>query len=99
MNQQPFLQDWKDPASFNWTSKFFYDLVFDPTPKPKELLETSNSSVDVRDSALAHVIALRKPEAGNERILLVGGTLSVLVEVNITECLKHLTRRSFYCHT
>ncbi|KAF5354028.1 hypothetical protein D9756_007188 [Leucocoprinus leucothites] len=68
----PFLQDWKDPASFNWTSKFFYDLVFDHTPKSKDLLEASHSSVDVRDVAIAHVLAIQKPEAGNERILLVG---------------------------
>ncbi|KAJ3576029.1 hypothetical protein NP233_g699 [Leucocoprinus birnbaumii] len=68
----PFLQNWKDPSSFNWTSKFFYDLVFDPTPKSKSLLETSNSSIDVRDCALAHVLAIQKPEAGNERIILVG---------------------------
>ncbi|KXN85659.1 hypothetical protein AN958_10996 [Leucoagaricus sp. SymC.cos] len=69
----PFLQDWKDPTTFNRSSRFFYDLLFDPSPKSKELLETSHSSVDVRDCALAHVTALQKPEAGNERILLVGG--------------------------
>ncbi|KAF9451560.1 NAD(P)-binding protein [Macrolepiota fuliginosa MF-IS2] len=68
----PFLQDWKDPSEFSWTSKFFHDLVFDPSPTPKDLLETSHASVDVRDCALAHVLALQKQDAGGQRILLVG---------------------------
>ena len=39
-------------------------------PKPKEFLAGSYLWVDVRDAALAHVLALEKPEAGGERIIV-----------------------------
>lgn len=33
--------------------------------------------IDVRDAALAHVLALERAEAGNERIIIAAGTLSI----------------------
>ena len=38
----------------------------------EELLD-SNAWVDVRDVALAHVLALKKPDAGGERIVVCSG--------------------------
>ena len=42
-------------------------------PKPKDELLASNSWVDVRDVALGHVLALERPAAGGERIVVAGG--------------------------
>ena len=44
------------------------------TPKSKQKLSESASWVDVRDLALAHVLALEKPEAGGERIIISSGS-------------------------
>lgn len=43
------------------------------TPKPKDELLASNSWADVRDVALGHVLALERPAAGGERIVVAGG--------------------------
>lgn len=43
--------------------------------KAKEFLSQSDSWADVRDVALAHVLAVEKPEAGGERIITSVGTL------------------------
>ncbi len=42
-------------------------------PKPKDELLASNSWADVRDVALGHVLALERPAAGGERIVVAGG--------------------------
>ena len=43
------------------------------TPLPKEHLLYSESWVDVRDVALAHVLSLEKAAAGGERIIVSAG--------------------------
>lgn len=43
--------------------------------KKQELLYTSNAWVDVRDTALGHILALQKEAAGGERIIVSGGPL------------------------
>jgi len=41
--------------------------------KSKEQLSQSDSWVDVRDVARAHVLALEKDEAGGQRIIIASG--------------------------
>lgn len=41
--------------------------------KPKDKLSDSNSWIDVRDAALAHILALENEAAGNERIIVCEG--------------------------
>lgn len=48
------------------------------TPKSKEALSGSFAWVDVRDTALGHVLALEKPEAAGQRIITASGRLWVL---------------------
>ncbi|KAF8798337.1 NAD(P)-binding protein [Phlegmacium glaucopus] len=47
----------------------WYDMVVADSPKTKEALSQSTSWVDVRDTALAHVLALEKDAAGGQRII------------------------------
>jgi len=53
--------------------KAWYDVVVSDAPKMKELLSASNSWVDVRDTALAHVLALQRQEAAGERVIVCSG--------------------------
>ena len=53
-------------------------VVADP-PKPKEALSRSNSWVDVRDTALGHVLALEKDAAGGQRIIISSGERRVIL--------------------
>jgi len=48
-------------------------MVVIGSPDTKEAFSDSNSSVDVRDTALAHVLALEKDEAGGQRIITSAG--------------------------
>ena len=49
------------------------DSIISTSPKSKEELLDSNAWVDVRDVALAHVLALEKPDTGGERIVVCAG--------------------------
>jgi nucleoside-diphosphate-sugar epimerase len=53
-------------------------MVMSETPKSKEALSASSVWVDVRDTALGHVLALEKPEAAGQRIITAAGRLWVL---------------------
>jgi len=50
-------------------------MVMSETPKSKEALSGSLAWVDVRDTALGHVLALEKPEAAGQRIITAAGRL------------------------
>lgn len=50
-------------------------ILTSTTPKTKPELLFSESWVDVRDVALAHALALEKPLAGGERIIIAAGKL------------------------
>jgi len=63
----------KSLSSLNTSLQLWYDTVVVDSPKSKEALSASNSWVDVRDTALGHVLALEKPEAGGERIITTEG--------------------------
>ncbi|PPQ88274.1 hypothetical protein CVT25_005437 [Psilocybe cyanescens] len=55
----------------NFENPCWADKPFDDSTK--EALSDSNSWVDVRDTALGHVLALEKSEAGGERIITTEG--------------------------
>ena len=57
----------------NTSLQLWYDKVVADSPKTKEALSESNSWVDVRDTALGHVLALEKDAAGGERIITATG--------------------------
>jgi nucleoside-diphosphate-sugar epimerase len=50
----------------------WWDHIVANPPTP-QTVAVYNSYVDVRDVALAHVLALQKPGAGGERLLIVAG--------------------------
>ena len=55
------------------------DRVISTSPKTNQELLESNAWVDVRDVALAHALALEKPDAGGERIIVsAGASVSVI---------------------
>ena len=53
-------------------------MITSTTPKSRNELLDSNAWVDVRDVALGHALALERPEAGNERIIVAAGVLLFL---------------------
>jgi len=53
---------------------YWYETVIADTPKSKEKLSESDAWVDVRDIAEAHILALEKEAAGNERIIVSAGS-------------------------
>jgi hypothetical protein len=55
----------------------WYEKVVADSPKTKETLSESYSWVDVRDTALGHVLALEKDAAGGERIITTNGARHV----------------------
>ncbi|EKM75201.1 hypothetical protein AGABI1DRAFT_116498 [Agaricus bisporus var. burnettii JB137-S8] len=61
------------PESLNTSLKPFYDILVGDGPKTEKLLSTSNSWVDVRDTALSHILAIQKEAAAGERIIVCGG--------------------------
>ncbi|CAE6445741.1 unnamed protein product [Rhizoctonia solani] len=71
----PALQEVKSMSNLNASSTAFYALF---SGQQREL---KNAGVwlwvDVRDIALAHVRALEKPDAGNQRFLICEGRLSI----------------------
>ncbi|PPQ64060.1 hypothetical protein CVT24_008873 [Panaeolus cyanescens] len=59
----PPIHDVSSVKSLNTSLQMWYDKVVLDKPQTKEELSASNSWVDVRDTALAHVLALEKPDA------------------------------------
>ena len=71
----PNLHEVDKPEKLNTSSKRWYELFFKPVFSEKELYFAGNW-VDVRDVAEAHVAALEKEEAANERILVAAGAVA-----------------------
>ena len=63
--------------------EMWYKMVVADSPKTKESLSDSQGWVDVRDTALGHVLALEKDAAGGQRILTVGGERYVIFFISI----------------
>jgi hypothetical protein len=61
----------------NTSLQIWYEMVVADSSKTKEALSESNSWVDVRDTALGHVLALEKDAAGGQRIITSSGARHV----------------------
>ena len=55
----------------------WYKMVVADSPLTQRPASESNSWVDVRDTALGHVLALEKEAAGGQRIITSAGTRHV----------------------
>lgn len=71
--EKPPINEANGPATLGTSLKAWYDAVVSDAPKTKEFLCGSNSWIDVRDAALAHVLALQKQEAAGERVIVCSG--------------------------
>ena len=69
--------------------RIWYEQVLADTPKTKEGLSGSQGWVDVRDTALGHVLALEKEAAGGQRIITAAGALSCQFDPNIPVVLTY----------
>ncbi|PPQ78263.1 hypothetical protein CVT25_011722 [Psilocybe cyanescens] len=68
----PPIHEVKSASSLNYSLAVWYNTVIENKTSTKEFLSASQAWVDVRDLALAHILALENPEAGGERILVTG---------------------------
>ncbi|EKM78749.1 hypothetical protein AGABI1DRAFT_107238 [Agaricus bisporus var. burnettii JB137-S8] len=68
----PALNIFKTPSEQNASTKLWWDNVI-ATPATPESASFAKCWVDVRDLALAHMLALQKPDAGGERLLISAG--------------------------
>ena len=71
----PNLHEVEKPEDLNTSSKRWFELFFKPVFKEEELYFAANWA-DVRDVATAHVTALEKEEAADERILIAAGAVA-----------------------
>ncbi|KAF9561494.1 NAD(P)-binding protein [Agrocybe pediades] len=69
----PPIHDIKSASALNTSLKLWYDTLTGEPAKTRDQLKASFTWVDVRDTALAHILALEKPEAGGERIITAAG--------------------------
>jgi nucleoside-diphosphate-sugar epimerase len=74
----PILHEVASPAALNATTSTWYNVVCSPSTGGKtdaQLAESDGSWVDVRDLANAHVRALEKEEAADQRIIISAGKI------------------------
>ncbi|PPQ80464.1 hypothetical protein CVT25_001782 [Psilocybe cyanescens] len=69
----PAIHDVSSVARLNTSLELWYNYVVAGILSSKDALSDSESWVDVRDIALAHVLALEKSEAAGERIVITEG--------------------------
>ena len=79
MKIQPAIHQITSLSSLGPALGIWYEMVVADSPKTKETLSKSNSWVDVRDTALGHVLALEKDAAGGERIIIASGARHVIL--------------------
>jgi len=60
----------------------WYNIVLKGSKTNEELATIGNAWVDVRDLALAHVVALEKEGAGGQRLLMAAGENSTKIFVS-----------------
>lgn len=80
----PIVHHLKDLDAVNYSNERIRDIAFG---KAKDSCPSTNifQWVDVRDLALAHVLAIEKPEAAGQRFLLSSGQYS---NRDIVECIR-----------
>ncbi|EFI28545.1 D-lactaldehyde dehydrogenase [Coprinopsis cinerea okayama7 len=69
----PMIQQVSSPTSLNTSMQYWWNFVIEDGQKSRQALSASNSWVDVRDLADAHILALEKEAAGGERIIISQG--------------------------
>ncbi|KAJ3712142.1 D-lactaldehyde dehydrogenase [Lentinula raphanica] len=75
----PIIHEISSPAALNTSIGDWYNSVVRPDMGGKSLDEIAmvgNAWIDIRDVALAHVLALQKVEAGGERLIILEGDFS-----------------------
>ena len=90
MKIQPAIHPIASPSSLNASLLRWYEKVVDSSPKTKEDLSESNSWVDVRDTALGHVLALEKEAAGGQRIITTSGARHVNLIFQVIFLIDHI---------
>lgn len=70
---QPTVHEIKKLADLNTSSEMWYKNVAENTSGDPDLGKSVGCYIDVRDVALANVLALEKEAAGGERILASAG--------------------------
>ena len=70
---QPPIHDVTSLPSMGIALEKWHQMVVADSPKTKEALSDSQGWVDVRDTALGHVLALERDAAGGQRIFTVTG--------------------------
>jgi nucleoside-diphosphate-sugar epimerase len=70
------IHDVSTVSALNFSAWLFYSFVVASGEKGTQELRTNgNCWVDVRDIAHAHVLALQKEEAANERLIVSAGSV------------------------
>ncbi|PCH42487.1 NAD(P)-binding protein [Wolfiporia cocos MD-104 SS10] len=69
----PALHEVDRPETLNESMHSWFHSVFKNLHEPKQLGVIGGGWIDVRDLAEAHVLAIKRPEAGGERILVASG--------------------------
>lgn len=75
----PIIHEVSSPAALNTSSGDWYNSVVRPDMGGKPLNQIAlvgNAWIDIRDVALAHVLALQKEKAGGERLIILKGDFS-----------------------
>ncbi|KAJ3823314.1 D-lactaldehyde dehydrogenase [Lentinula raphanica] len=87
----PIIHEIASPTALNTSTGDWYNSVVRPDMGGKSLDEIAmvgNAWIDIRDVALAHVLALQKEEAGGERLIILEGDFSYQNFIDIANALK-----------
>ncbi|GJE89213.1 aldehyde reductase [Phanerochaete sordida] len=84
----PWMHDVKNAEQLNTSMFAFWDAVIKGNKSMEELATEGQSWVDVRDLAHAHALALQRPEAGGERIIVSSGPWNWQDFVNTAHALE-----------
>ncbi|KAH9918743.1 NAD(P)-binding protein [Epithele typhae] len=69
----PVLHEVRDAVGLNESARDWYESVVKGAKTTEQLATVGSSYVDVRDLALAHVLALQKQDAAGQRIIVSAG--------------------------
>ncbi|KAF5312061.1 hypothetical protein D9619_003767 [Psilocybe cf. subviscida] len=84
----PFIHEASSPENLNTSLHSWWKVAVENTPKTKEFLSISNAWVDVRDTSLAHVLALETEKAGGERIITSSGPYNWQDWIDVVNSIK-----------
>jgi len=70
----PVIHHVPSPEQINTSMAEFYNTLLKGVKEESQLASLGNCWIDVRDLALAHVLAIEKEQAGGNRFIVSGGT-------------------------